>query len=63
MNKLPTREGYNEIVYDADEEGNIIEKMQKCVMCSSPAFFIAIETNEPLCIRCRLNNDEARRRR
>ena len=37
-------------------------KPKICVMCDKVANWIAFETKEPLCDRCRNNNDEARKR-
>lgn len=36
------------------------ENITKCVMCGNSALRIAPETNEPLCKRCVIINDEAR---
>jgi len=37
-------------------------KPKICVMCGEVANWIAFETKEPLCDKCRNNNDEARER-
>lgn len=52
-----------EIIYEANKFGQIIEKPLKCVMCKDTAYFIAFETNEPLCEKCFKNNKEAREKR
>jgi len=45
--------------YSILEEGDI----RNCAMCGLHATVIAMETSEPLCFRCKQNNDEARRRK
>lgn len=52
-----------QIIYAANELGQIIEDMLVCAMCGNLAFFIAHETNEPLCENCFRNNLEARRKK
>lgn len=45
-----------------EKEAKRQKEMIRCVMCNKEARFIAVETKEPLCEKCRGNNDEARRR-
>jgi len=41
------------IVYKCDDNGNLLQDPIKCVMCKKQiAFFIAKETDEPLCRKC-----------
>jgi len=48
------------IFYNIDDKGEPTEETLPCAMCGDIAFFIARETNEPLCIECYGNNSEAR---
>lgn len=36
---------------------------EECVMCGERGYAIASETNEVLCFKCWLNNNEARRKK
>ncbi len=61
MRKLLMQDGDKQIIYNANERGEITDTFLLCVMCNDSAFFIAKETDEPLCLKCKKNNDEARR--
>lgn len=52
-------EGYKLIEYACDKVGNILKPIS-CVMCKRLAKCIAPETKEPLCLKCKETNDEAR---
>lgn len=45
-------EGDKEISYKINEENTLLEEPFKCVMCNNIAFFMAKETEEPLCQSC-----------
>lgn len=66
--QLKPGEAYRKIVYHSYEDryitkGDKVKVRIPCVMCGQVAEYIAPETDEPLCLYCCRNNDEARVRK